>query len=186
MGLMGRSFVEVLATAQVDGTANTTGAAASCIPTQAKYGLPANYFDFIGRKVQIKASGRVSSVITTPGTMRFDVRMGGTVVFDSLAVLLDVAAAHVNVPWFLDIELTARVVGSVAQLFGQGTLGSEAVKGFGTAPVGFVVAGLPWNTAPALGGTFDATVGQTVDLFFTQTVATGSLTLHEYELVSKN
>lgn len=186
MGLYGRSFVETLITAQVDGTANTTGAAASCIPPQAKFPLPGAFFDFVGRKMQIKASGRVSSVITTPGTMRFDVRFGGTVVFDGLAVLLDTAAAHTNVAWFLDIELTCRIVGSVAQMFGQGTLGSEAVKGFGTAPLGFVVAALPWNTAPALGAAFDSTVSQTVDLFFTQTVATGSMTLHEYELVSKN
>jgi hypothetical protein len=39
---------------------------------------------------------------------------------------------------------------------------------------------LPWNAAPAVGGNFDATVSNLLDLFFTQTVATGSITLHQF------
>jgi hypothetical protein len=33
-------------------------------------------------------------VITTPGTARFDLRIGAVVAFDSLAILLDTVAAH--------------------------------------------------------------------------------------------
>ena len=76
----------------VDGTANTTGAAASCIPPDAKITLPNNYWR-IGRMLRVTAHGRISSVITTPGTARFDIRIGAVVAFDSLAILLDTVAA---------------------------------------------------------------------------------------------
>jgi hypothetical protein len=45
---------------------------------------------------------------------------------------------------------------------------------------------LPWNSAPAVGNNFDSTASQQVDIFFTQTVATGSLTVHQYELIAAN
>jgi hypothetical protein len=35
------------------------------------------------------------------------------------------------------------------------------------------------TSAPALGGAFDSTINNQFDMFFTQTVATGSLTMHQ-------
>ena len=181
-----QSWQETLITAQVDGAAITAASATSMLPAAAKYTLPANYF-LIGRKLQIKASGRISSVITTPGTARFDVRFGATVVFDGLAILLDSVAAHTNVGWMLDIELTCRAIGSSANLMGAGTWTCEDILGVpASAPKGVLAAMLPWNTAPAVGNNFDSTATQVVDLFFTQTVATGSVTLHQFELIAKN
>lgn len=181
-----QSWQESLITAQVDGSAITAASATSMLPAAAKYTLPANYFQ-IGRKLQIKAAGRISSVITTPGTARFDVRFGATVVFDGLAILLDSVAAHTNVGWALDIELTCRAIGSSANLMGVGTWICEDILGVpASAPKGCLTALLPWNSAPAVGNNFDSTATQQVDLFFTQTVATGSVTLHQYELIAKN
>lgn len=180
------SWAEPLATAQSDGSALTAAAAASCLPAHAKYTLPANFFSRIGQQLLIKATGRISSVVTTPGTARFDVRFGATVVFDSQAILLDTTQACTTQPWTLEILLTCRVVGSAAALFGEGEWKSNNVKGVGTMPVAGGVAMLPWNTAPANGNTFDGTASQQVDLFFTQTVATGSLTLHQYSLIALN
>lgn len=177
---------ETLITAQVDGAAVTAAAATTLLPAAAKATLPPNFFE-IGKKIQIRASGRISSVITTPGTARFDVRLGGTVVFDGLAILLDSVAAHTNVGWTLDIELTCRAIGASANLMGQGTWTCEDILGVpATAPKGVLSAILPWNSAPAVGSNFDSTTSQQVDLFFTQTVATGSITLHQYELIAKN
>lgn len=181
-----QSWREVLVTAQSDGTALTAAAAASALPAHAKYTLAANYIQALGKQLRIWAHGRISTVITTPGTARFDVRLGGTVVFDSLAVLLDTTAAHTNVPWELEIVVTCRTVGSSAAFIGSGKFVSEVVKGSGTMPLGSLVALLPWNTAPVVGGTFDSTAAQQADLFFTQTVATGSLTLHQYMLEGLN
>lgn len=181
-----QGWQETLITSQVDGTAVTAAAATTLLPAAAKYTLPANFFE-IGRKITVKAWGRISSLITTPGTARFDVRFGGTVVFDGLAILLDSVAAHSNVGWYLQIELTCRAIGSAGNLAGQGFWTCEDILGVpATAPKGVLTAILPWNSAPAVGSNFDTTTSQQVDLFFTQTAATGSITLHQYELIANN
>lgn len=184
---MGLGFNEPLVTAQVDGPVLTAAAAATCLAQQSKKTIPANYFDVIGKQLLIRATGRISSLITTPGTARFDIRLGGTVVFDSLAILLDTVAGHSAVGWWLEILLTARVVGSVASLFGQGKWTCEDILGVpATAPKGCLTAILPWNSAPAVGGTFDSSVAQQIDMFYTQVAATGSLTVHQFNVTGEN
>lgn len=184
--LYGQTFQESTITAQIDGTAVTAASATTLLPPAAKFTIPANYWQ-IGRRLKIRATGRISSVITTPGTARFDVRMTGTVVFDGLAVLLDSVAGHTNVGWLLEIDMTCRAIGTSANFWGQGKWTSEDILGVpATAPKGVLTAILPWNSAPAIGANFDSTIAHTVDLFFTQTVATGSCTLHQYELILPN
>ena len=181
------TWVKTLVTAQGDGPALTAAAAASCLPVAAVYTLPANFF-FIGKKLRITASGRISSVITTPGTARFDVRIGTAspvIVFDGLAMLLDTVAAHTSVGWKLVIDLTCRAIGngSLTTFMGQGVWTCEDLLGVpATAPKGVLSAILPWNSAPAVGSGINNTIANAIDLFFTQTVATGSMTLHEYSV----
>lgn len=182
-----QSFCETLISAQSDGTAVTAAAATTLLPAHAKYTLAPNFFQRLGQKLQVRASGRISSLITTPGVARFDIRFGATVVFNGLDILLDTVAGHTNVGWWLDIELTCRAVGATANLMGQGVWTCEDILGVpATAPKGVLSAMLPWNSAPAVGSNFDSGVSQQVDLFFTQTVATGSVQLHTYELIAKN
>ena len=183
-----QTWQETLVNAQVDGPTLTAAAAATCIPTAAKITLPNNYF-YVGRMLRVTASGRISSVITTPGTARFDIRIGAVVAFDSLAILLDTVAAHTTVGWKLDLLLTCRSIGSgtSATLIGQGLWTSEDILGVpATAPKGVLSAMLPWNSAPAVGTGFDSTAANTLDMFFTQTVATGSLTVHQFMVESLN
>jgi len=183
-----QTWQETLVNASVDGPILTAAAAATAIPTAAKITLPNNYF-YVGRMLRITAAGRISSVITTPGTARFDVRIGAVVAFDSLAILLDTVAAHTNVGWKLDLLLTCRSIGSgtSATLFGQGVWTCEDILGVpATAPKGVLGAILPWNSVPAAGTGFDSTAASTLDLFFTQTAATGSLTVHQYMVESLN
>jgi hypothetical protein len=181
-----QTWQETLITSQIDGAALTAAAAATMLPAAAKYTLPPNFFQ-IGRQLLIRASGRITSVITTPGTARFDIRFGGTVVFDSLAVLLDSVAAHTNVGWYLEILLTCRVLGATANLMGQGIWTCEDILGTpATSPKGAITAILPWASAPAVGSNFDSTVSQQVDAFFTQTAASGSMTCHQYSLIALN
>lgn len=181
------TYFETLVTAQVDGTANTAGTAASCIPAAAKKTLPANYFDVIGKQLLIKASGRISTVITTPGVITYDVRFGGTVVFNGGGMLPDTVAAHTTVGWLLEILLTCRAIGTTGNLMGQGVWTCEDLLGVpASAPKGVLSAILPWNAAPAVGNNFDTTATQQVDMFFGNTVATGSMTLHQYGLYGPN
>ena len=63
------------------------------------------------------------------------------------------------------------------------TTSTEDILGVpATAPKGVLSAILPWNSAPGVGIGIDNTTTNKVDLFFTQTVATGSLTLQQYRL----
>lgn len=177
-------WINPLVSAPVDGTAITSTAATSCIPTAAKYTLPSGFFDRVGKQLRITASGQISCAVTTPGTARYDVRFGSTVVFDGLAVPLNIVA-KTSVGWWLEILLTCRSVGgsTAATLFGQGRWTSEAVIGSPAATAGSNgVMMLPFNSAPAVGTGFDSTATQVVDLFFTQTVSTGSMTLRQYLL----
>jgi hypothetical protein len=182
-----QAWVETLITSEIDGAALTAIGAASMLPAAAKYTFQPNFFD-IGRAIRITASGRVSTVITTPGTLRFDVRTQAAIsVFDSLAILPDSTAAYVTVGWYLEILLTCRAIGTTGNLFGQGKFCSTDIAGqIAAPPKGALTAILPWNSAPAVGANFDTTISNSFDVFFTQTVATGSLTCHQYALESLN
>lgn len=187
-----QSWQETLIESQGDGSALTAAAAASMLPAQAKVILPPSYFNRIGKKIRITASGRISCVVTTPGTARYDVRFidavsaASVTVFDSLAMNLNIVA-KTNVHWMLEVIMTLRATGSSANLMGQGFWTSEAVI---ASPVptagGSGSFTIPYNTAPAVGSNFDATKAMMVDMFFTQTVATGSMTCHQYSLESLN
>jgi hypothetical protein len=178
------SFVP-LVIGTTDGTTLTAAAAATCIPVASRLILPNNYWT-IGKQWRVKIAGRISCAVTTPGTARFDLRTGpsGTILaFDTGALNLNVVA-KTTVPFQLDIDLTCRSVGNATAttLFGIGKFTSEALVG---APLpsagGNGVLMVPVGT-PAVGAGFDNTAANAVDFFFTQTVATGSMTVHQYEI----
>lgn len=184
-----QSWQETLVEGTTDGPTLTAAAAASCIPTNSKIVLPNNYF-FVGKKLRIVMQGRISNAVTTPGTARFDVRMGTagtTVVFDTGAMNLNVVA-KTNVPWWLEIVLPCRAVGTgtSSNFFGFGEFQSEAVVGSPVNTAGGNGALIVPVGAPAVGGGFDNTVANVIDMFFTQTVATGSMTVHNYQIEALN
>src|SRR6266851_6353280 len=127
---LGFRVASVLVSATGDGPTLTAAAAASCLPGSGQFTLPANFFTAIGKRVTISAQGRISCVVTTPGTARFDVRLGGTVVFDTGALNLNVVA-KTNVPWWIEIPLTCRATGpgAAANLIGFAMYQSEAIVG---------------------------------------------------------
>lgn len=180
--------VETIVCSATDGPTLTAAARASCIPTANRIVLPNNFF-YIGRGIRVLMSGRISTVITTPGTARFDICMGSagtTIVFDSLAILMDTIVAQPTVAWELDVTLTCRAVGTATSTTFFPDAKFTAVSILGTAstpaaPKGGMVAMLPWNVVgPAVGAGMDNTASSALDVFFTQTVATGSMTVHNY------
>lgn len=190
-----RNRWETLVSISSDGPTLTAAARATALPVYGLYQLDPGYFDFIGKALLIKATGRISNVITTPGTARFDVNFldsaaVNAIVFDGQAVPLEDGEARTTVGWELEILMTCRALGATASLFQFGKFTSVAVEkvfnAFGALPVPALPAILPWNTTPAVGATFDSSKSQVVDLRFTQTVATGSLTVHQYELIAVN
>ena len=187
------TWQETLLSHRGDGTALTAAAAASLLQgataTRALYTFGANFFE-PNKAIAVRASGRISCAVTTPGTARFDLQFGGSiVVWDSLAINLNIVA-KTNVHWELDIELFCQASGNgtTATLFpGICTFTSEAIIGAPLPTVGGVgCVTLPYNTAPVVGTGFDSTVSNKMDLRFTQTVATGSIQLHTYKIVALN
>jgi hypothetical protein len=178
------SFVP-LVIGSTDGPTLTAAAAASCIPVANRLILPNNYWN-IGKTWLCFLSGRISCVVTTPGTARYDMRTGpsGTIVaFDSGALNLNVVA-KTTVPWQLMVRLTCRAIGTSTSttLFGVGRFESEAVVGAPLPSAGGNGSLLCPVGTPAVGTGFDNTAANAVDWFFTQTVATGSMTVHQYEI----
>jgi hypothetical protein len=181
-----QSWKESLVVATADGPTLTAAAAASCLHTSAVITLPNNYF-YIGRQLRFFLAGRISCVVTTPGTARFDVRMGGAVVFDTGALNLNVVA-KTNVPFWLEMVLTCRAIGnaSLTTFMGIALFQSEAVVGSPANTAGGNGCLLAPVGAPAVGTGVNNQSALSLDCFFTQTVATGSLTVHQYEAAAIN
>lgn len=181
---------ETLTSSAADGTALTAAARASLLQGSAKQGLytlPANKLR-VGDVLHLKASGRISCVVTTPGTARWDLSagVGGTAFMDTLAIPLNIVA-KTNVLWLLEMEGIVRAVGNAANIFWTGHWLSEAALNVAVPSTGPGPGGntLPYNTAPVVGTNFDHSIANILDFNFTQTVATGSITLHTYALALK-
>ena len=182
--------IETIVCGATDGPTLTAAARASCIPTANRVTLPNNFF-YIGRAIRFLLGGRISCVITTPGTARYDITMGAagtTIVFDTLALNLN-TVAKTTVPWYLDVTLVCRAVGTTTTTTFfpvAATFCSEALVGSPLPTVGGNGSlNVPVGT-PAVGAGMDNTAASILDAFFTQTVATGSMTVHNYIVQVKN
>jgi hypothetical protein len=185
---MSLGYWETLASVAADGTALTAAARASLLQGPAKSGLytmAANRLR-IGDVLHIRASGRISCVVTTPGTARWDLSfgVGGTASMDTLAIPLITTPAQTTVGWMLDMEGVVRAIGSTGNIFWQGYWLSQAALNTAAPATGPGPGGntLPYNTAPVIGANVDMTVAQILDFNWTQTVTTGSVTLHNYRI----
>lgn len=185
-----QSYVQAPITAQGDGTALTASTTAtSLLASQAKITLPPNFISYIGQAFRVRAAGRVSNIVTTPGTLTLDIRFGvaGAVVVANGGAMQLNAVAKTNVPWFLDWLLTARAIGSAANFMHQGTWVSESVVGSGLpSATGAGMAMLP-NATPAVGTNFDSTAAQIVDLYGTWSLNNAnSVQVHQFSIESLN
>ena len=166
-------------------SASTTQA--SIIPPSAKLLIPANYM-FVGRQIKIVAQGQISNVVTTPGTLLFQVLYGATAVFNSgvASIPLNIVA-KTNVTWWLEILMECRTIGAgtSATMLSYAQFTSESVfnAGAGTANSAFIPP-----SAPAAGSGFDSTASQLMDLQAKFSVATAgtAMTLFTYKVESLN
>ena len=136
-----------------------------------------------GKVIAFEFSGRISTVVTTPGTLALALRFGSVDAFASGSMTLN-TTAQTNVHWVLRGELVCRATGTSTSttLFPKGCVfTSHAVIGSAAPTAG--TAGthiLPYNSAPAVGSGFDFSVSQLLDLLATWSVAnaSNSITLH--------
>lgn len=182
---MSLGYHEVLACMIGDGTALTAAARASL--TQGALGQTGR-ITLVPNKLRVNdvlhlyAMGRISCAVTTPGTARFDLSFGGTANFDTQAMPLNIVV-QTNVMWELEVTGVVRSNGTGGTIMWGGRWLSPAsintaAPATGPGPGGQMV---PYNTAPVTAA-IDTTISQAVDLQFTQTVGTGSCTMHNYIL----
>jgi hypothetical protein len=166
-----QTFQETLVTQQGAGTLFATYTTPkSVINPQALVQLPGGFF-YVGRKLRVIAKGGISNIVTTPGTMQFQVKLGPTAniaAFDTGALQLN-ASAHTTLPFWLEIELTCRSVGSgtAATLFGLAQITGKmftSTAGQTDDAQGMQTLLAP-ATAPGVGTGFDSTTASILDLW---------------------
>jgi len=93
-----QTWIETLVTQHAAGTAfNTYTSAKTVINPQALAVLPAGFFS-PGKSVRIRVLGAISNIVTTPGTITFQVMIGSAIAFTSGAIQLN-ATAHTLLPF---------------------------------------------------------------------------------------
>lgn len=181
--MLGYSWTAVAS--QVDGAALASSTSAtSLLPSSAKFTLPANFLS-IGTKFRVRAAGRVSTVVTTPGTLTLDVRFGSVIIATSPAFALNIVA-KTNVSWILEWDMTCRAIGgsTSANFMHIGKWTSEAVIGSPVPGTGGSGVLLIPASAPAVGTGFDSTAAQQIDLFGTWSIsnAANSILCHQFDV----
>ena len=184
------SYQGVLISQQGDGSAlNTSTTETSILLGQAKYTLPANFLTYAGQTLRMRTMGRISNIVTTPGTLTFRVKFGSIAVASTGALALNIVA-KTNVTWILDWDLTLRSVGSgtVATFMHTGQWQSESVIGSPAAGSGGAASHIFPATAPAVGTGFDSTVSNVIDVTAQWSIsnAANSIQTHSYKLESLN
>jgi hypothetical protein len=201
-----RAWVEALLAAASDGPNYTNSVAEnSLIGTQAgapprrlyiensaTYGrlqIPTSHL-IIGRQLLLRATGRVSNIVTTPGTLTL--RLNDVATVQNLAVggaMALNAAAKTNVAWWLDWLLTVRTndLSSGITFMHQGRWMSESVVGAAAGTAGTIM--LPAST-PVVGTGYSdpASALTTLDLTaqFSIANAGNAIRMHQLSLVTLN
>lgn len=127
-----QSWEEPLESTIADGTQISNSSSETiCVPD---FNVPA-YYMAAGRTIRIWASGVMSNVVTTPGTLTMFVRwggVGGTLLCSTAAQVLD-TTARTNSAWAMLAYLTCRTAGSsgtflTAGIFWGNVLSSTAAN----------------------------------------------------------
>jgi hypothetical protein len=193
---MAQGFRLILDSLQTPGTAVTAAARTSLtaggVATASRFTIPGGMIKYPGDIIEVIASGIISCVVTTPGTARFDLAFGttlGTALFDTQAMPLNIVA-RTNVLWSLRLRATCTAPGITSNWVWDGEWLSEAMintalQATGPGPGGTKVpySGTATGASNVVSAsTFNTTVSNIMDLNFTQTVATGSITLQQMDL----
>lgn len=160
-------FGQCITTQRAAGTPlNTYTTAKSVINATELVSLPPNYFKS-GSKIRVKVWGGLSNIVTTPGTITFQIMMGTIVAWSSGAIQMS-TTAHTTIPF--DLEVTLRIdtigPGTTAKLIGGGKLNGIMFTVGAGADSTTVVGQFPVPaTAPAVGTGFDSTIANILDFW---------------------
>jgi hypothetical protein len=182
-----QTWQELLNYSGGDGPALTASIVATSIAVPTKLTLPVGFW-VPGKKLRVTTYGRISTVVTTPGTLTLDVRMGAVIAHTSQALALNIVA-KTNVLWKHQVVLQCRSIGpgTGTTLLGLGDFTSEAVIGSPLPTVGGSGVLMIPASAPAVGTGFDSTLSQVVDLFATWSISNAnSIQVHDMSIEAMN
>lgn len=176
------SYPLVLASASADGLALTNSVVATSImPASAIATLAAGTLQ-IGSLIKVSLRGRISTLVTTPGTLTLDLRLGGVVASAFGAVALNIVA-QVNAHWEATFMAVVRAVGTgtAANALCTGNFTSRAVIGSPAVGVGGIGEIMLPDTAPAVGIGFDTSLALVINCFATWSVASASNSIQVHQ-----
>lgn len=177
-----------LFTTDVSGSAVTATGEASLLPTNWKQLIGGGYLQNPKQKyLKIHAGGRISNIVTTPGTLTLRVKLGPTAniaALTSRAIALN-TTSKTNVGWTLMFIFRVETIGSgtAATLFpGACNFTSESVVG-AAAGVGNDVT---WMDVPAAGTGWDSSIANQFDLTAQFSLTGNSIQCHTFGLDDLN
>ena len=162
------AYPKIRASQTAAGTAFATYTTAKTVLNAAQlYTIPASTL-VVGSKFRVEVFGGLSNIVTTPGTVTFQIMMGTVVAHTSGAIQLN-ATAHTLLPFHYDcvVRVDSIGAGTSAKMIGGATLSGiqptltaaqvDAVNtsGIFQGPV----------TAPAVGTGFDSTAANILDFW---------------------
>lgn len=165
-------FPQVLTAQAKVGTLYNTYTTAKTVLNQSELvPIPANYLK-VGSQFRVKAMGGLSNIVTTPGTVTFQVNMGSVAAWSSGAIQMS-TTAHTLIPFNLEVLLRcdsiSETVGSLttaAKFLGMGMLNGIMFTVGAGADSTTVVGQFPVPAAaPAVGTGFDSSVANNLDFF---------------------
>lgn len=174
-----QSWRETIYATIADGTAVTTPAVKTILVPD--FTLPINYL-YPGRVLKYTLYGRMSTVITTPGTWTHTLNWGGTggtVLATSTALAPDPTAASTNIAWYVEYIMVCRSIGATGTAFTMGKQWHNDIDD-GAAAVANLTAALNTHVFPdaAAAVTINTTTANALTPAITPSVTTGSMTCH--------
>lgn len=171
-------WIETSRLSLVDGPAlSNSSSITSLLNAQDKIVQPGCTFG-LGKGFRLGLTGRLSNIVTTPGTLILTVRYGATSIGASQAIQLN-TTAQTNVAFLADFLFTCRAEGSAGNFMFQGWAESVSFGSGSTLQRVLIPA-----SAPAVGGNADLSVNGFIDVMATFSIANAgnSIQLHQYAL----
>lgn len=185
----GFSMLQMLEPFMVTDAVAVTAAAETVLTQDTILTLPGNYFSFVGKKVWMRAMGKQSNVVTTPGTYTFRLRynaIGGTVLVASGAIAPNPVAVTDNL-WYVDLWIDCLAQGQTTTSLTLLAYGEMFMANTNAAAADIRNASMPpGGTSLANVASLDGSVPKALTLTTQPTVATGSITCRDAWIVALN
>jgi hypothetical protein len=174
-------YYATLMTSQIAGPTLTSSTSfQSMLPLQAKYTFPSQFFQFIGQQIRVRAAGTITTS-TSPGTLTFQVNIGSANNPQFTSGTMTLVASLTTVTFIADVTMTVRALDSASAaactVMGIGFFQCVAI----TATVTSGGSIMP-QTSPAVGGAFDNSATQLLDVGILSSTTATTLICQQYQL----